>query len=811
MAKQKPKKTTRKKNSRRKVVKKSPPGQRRGKILSALFLIAIVSAAATYLYVDHLVVSRLSSRKLAQAPVVFSHAVRVVPDNSFSLKILLNQLQTRQYRRVDSAPQYPGEYFLGNDNLQLITREFVDAYGRNEPSTEVLIDLQTNKFHKISNPSEAAVFFLEPQVVTYLGSANSRRSDYKPLDTLPQDLIDAVLATEDQRFYQHFGIDLTGIIRAAAINLISLRIKQGGSTITQQLAKNMLFTPKRTILRKLLEALAAISLENRLTKRQILELYLNEVYLGQTGAIAIHGVAEAADHFFGKEIESISLADSALLAGLIRAPSYYSPRRHLQRAIDRRNTVLRLMNEQGVISSQKLKQAESGKTTIIPLPPAPQTAAHFVSALRNKLEENFNLSAAMNSGLAIYTGLDVNLQHCAINAINSQLDRIETAYPTLKRKPDLEAALIAIEPHSGLVKAWVGGRNFSSNQFDHVSQAKRQLGSTIKPFIYLTALDYSNYSEAPSYSAISVLPDQPTEIKLYNGQIWQPENYDHRYRGQVTLRYALEHSLNLPTVFLSQQIGIHTIARTIREFGIAETVLEVPALALGALESTLMQATAAYAALANNGIYVAPRLFISAQEPNQTVLFTSRIDERRVASEPAAFVTTNLLQGVVERGTARIIRQNGWSGLAAGKTGTTNETRDAWFIGYTPTLAIGVWIGYDDNKKLGLTGAGGAAPIWSMFMQCAEDYQADFDFIMPPATILARLDSKSGQLAGPNCPQEDVIEEVFVRGTEPKIPCSLHPAAGSPIVHSEPQLNQYQQPPASHRRSTSFWDYLTGE
>lgn len=810
MTKRKRKSPTKSTISRKTSVKRRQNNQR-ASLIFPLFLLVLVSGALSFFYVDHLVVSRLSSRKLAQAPVIFSQALRVVPDNTFSLDTLLNQLQARQYRRVSSTPQYPGEYYLSQKELRLITREFVGANGRTETSSEILIDLNTGQFHNISNPHTSNVFFLEPQVVTYLGSADTRRSNYKTLDSIPEKLLDAVLATEDQRFYHHSGIDLIGIGRAAAINLLSLQIKQGGSTITQQLAKNMLFSPKRTIIRKVLEALAAISLEMRLSKEQILELYLNEVYLGQTGAVAIHGVAEAATHFFGKEIEAISLADCALLAGLIRAPSYYSPRRHPQRAINRRNTVLNSMKEQGAISSQELKLAKLAKLSIIPLPSTPQTAAHFVSALRNKLEESFNVSAAMTSGLAIYTGLDLNLQQCAANAVAIQLDKLEKTYPALKRKPALEASLVAIEPHSGLVKAWIGGRNFSNNQFDHVFQAKRQIGSTIKPFIYLTALDSNSYSDSPHFTAISILPDQPTEVRLVTGQTWRPENYDHRYRGQVTLRYALEQSLNLPTVYLSQQIGITNFARTVQDFGLAKAVLEVPALALGALESTLLQSTTAYAALANNGIYVAPRLFISAQEPDKTVLLTSRISERRVASEPAAYVTTNILQGVVERGTGRIVRQSGWNGLAAGKTGTTNETRDAWFMGYTPTLAVGVWTGYDDNKKLGLTGASAAAPIWAAFMQCAKGYQTEFDFIMPPGAILARLDAKSGQLAGPNCPAENIVEEVFIRGTEPNTICSLHSGDSNRFRNADLPFEPYQEKPSPHRRQNSFWDYLMGQ
>jgi membrane carboxypeptidase/penicillin-binding protein len=360
------------------------------------------------------------------------------------------------------------------------------------------------------------------------------------------------------------------------------------------------------------------------------------------------------------------------------------------------------------------------------------------------------------------------------------------------------------------VRAWAGGRDFSENQFDHVYLAKRPVGSTIKPFVYLTALDQSlnHYKVA---TATSILADEPMTIQNPGAPDWSPSNYDRQFRGDVTLRYALEHSLNLPTVYLAQRIGLAAVASTIERFHLAKQIPAVPSLVLGTAETSLIDLVASYGALANGGIYVQPRPFVSAIDQDGVTVATARISEERVATEAPVFVLTNLLQGVIERGTATRVRSLGYRAEVAGKTGTTDEARDAWFIGYTPDLVAGVWVGFDDNKRVGLTGGVAAVPIWTEFMQCASQFREPLPFIAPPGVSIIKIDSESGLAATTSCPPENIVEEIFVKGTEPSESCDLHESyegtpmesqtASPPQTHSAPQVDE-------PRREKGLWDTL---
>jgi penicillin-binding protein 1B len=585
-----------------------------------------------------------------------------------------------------------------------------------------------------------------------------------------------------------------------------MRLVEGGSTLTQQLAKNLFLSPKKTIWRKLAEVPTALSLERHLSKDQLLELYLNEVYLGQEGAIAVHGFPEAASAFFGKRIEDLSADEAAVLAGIIKAPSYYNPRKHPDRARERRNTVLSKMRDLGFISATDYAAGVAKPLTTAPQQHHRRVAPYFASALEADLSQSIDLESVPVSGLAVYTGLDLGMQRCAEQAIENGLTRLEKNHPVFgKRTAPLEAALVAIEPHSGLVKAWVGGRDFSQSQFNRVSQGVRQIGSTIKPFLYLTALDgtLNSYKVA---SPISVLEDKPMAIAARRQATWIPENYDRDFRGDVTLRFALENSLNMPAIYVAQRVGIPALARTVEAFQLTASVPRVPALALGALDTTLLKVTSAYGALASMGMYVQPRLFVSALDDAGDRLSTSKIVERRIADESASYVLTNMLQGVLSRGTGKGARTAGFEREAAGKTGTSDKARDAWFIGYTPNLSVGVWVGFDDNSPTGLSGGQAAAPIWGDFMKCSEPFMGDLPFIRPPGVSVVPIDAKSGEVATRECPSENVVEEVFVRGTEPVSPCSQH--SGDPVSESQDLGSRAGPDRSNQAREHSFWEAI---
>ncbi len=766
-------------------------------------LAGVVATVGTYLYVDRQIVSRLVYHRLSGAPVILTDAWRVPHEKIVSREQMLIELNSRSYREVAGEPSNPGEYRLEAGKITVHTREFIAADGATVPATISML-LETEQGFRVDTQSGLS---LEPEVLSYLGAGDVRASRYRSLREIPSQLSNAVIAVEDERFFHHWGIDLIGIARALLVNLRAGKIVQGGSTLTQQLAKNLLFTPQRTLGRKILEAFAAISLENRYTKEEILELYLNDVYLGQEGAVAIHGMSEAARAFFGKDLKELELGELTMLAAIIRAPSYYSPRKNLERAVSRRDTVLDKMLELKMINQRELSRAKVERVRVSTknLERA-RMSAHFVAAVSQQLGDYFNVDAALRSGLTVYTGIQREMQRCAEDAVHSGLEKLEKELPSLKRQEQpLEAALLAIEPFSGKIRAWVGGRNYGDNQFDHVMQAKRQIGSTIKPFLYLTALDAGLNTYRPA-TALTILPDEPLKFDLAGHSAWEPENYDHKFRGDVTLRYALEQSLNMPAAYLATRVGLRAFADVLTRFHVSEHPQQVPALALGATDTTLYNLTSAYAALANGGTAVSTRPFLSARDSENNALAVTSIKEERIADENAVFVLSNILQGVIERGTARGLRSAGYTAQVAGKTGTSNETRDAWFIGFHPGLVAGVWVGYDDNDKTGLTGGRGAVPIWASFMNCAAKIREPVAFVQPPGVAIASIDRESFGLATPECPDESVIREYFVHGTEPTRYCSLHGGRYAPEERSP--KDRFEPAPTRSRRSV--WDILLG-
>lgn len=767
----------------RKPAKPKTLKQRVIKGASLLSIALILLLTTLWVTINKRVATRLNSVSNPRLPVIYSAPFNITdfisrlgsysPRNALMVK---SALAERRYSEVTSTPNRPGDFFINESGLKIFTRGYHDSRGEIIPAKKEIIPW--------SVPSERADsartrgITLEPQVISYIGSADARASSFVSLSDIPTSVQSAVLAIEDERFYKHFGLDLISIGRAAFKNLLALRFVEGGSTLTQQLAKNIFLSPKRSLSRKLMEIPTAISIERNLTKHGILELYLNEVYLGQEGSVAIHGMPEAASSFFGKRIQDLRLDESALLAGMIKAPSLLNPRRYEDRARERRDTVLKKMLELKYITEAEFKDAISKPIKTAPKQEHRRLAPYFSAALEGELSRDIDLENALRSDLAVYTGIDLGLQGCAEKAIERGIGALESAHPGLVKSDErhLESALVAIEPYSGLIRSWVGGRDFSSSQFNRVTQGVRQAGSTLKPFLYLTSLDGSLNSYKIA-TALSVVEDKPMEFKVKGQRAWNPENYDHEYRGDVTLRYALENSLNMPALYIAERVGLPALKRTITSFELSlQEFNAVPSLALGALDTNLLRLTSAYGALANGGLYVPPRLYSKALGGGGEELSAPPIVERRVADEAATYVLTNLLQGVIDRGTGKSARSKGFAAQAAGKTGTSNDARDAWFIGYTPELSVGVWVGFDDNSRINLTGGAAAAPIWGDFMTCASQHAPSSNFIPPPDVVFVGVDSSSGMLATSGCPSSSVVKEVFVRGTEPSHGCTEHPA-----------------------------------
>jgi penicillin-binding protein 1A len=592
------------------------------------------------------------------------------------------------------------------------------------------------------------------------------------LADVPEMLIKALIATEDARFYSHHGLDPRGIARALYRNIRAKKVLEGGSTLTQQLAKVLFLTPERSYTRKLKEMALALRIEQRYTKREILSLYLNQIYFG-SGA---YGVEAAAQIYFGKSAKDLNIAECALLAGLPRSPKYYSPFKSPESALGRRAYVLNRMVAAGVITKI---QAEDSKKTPLPIQTAIKTdgpAPYFVEYIRQKVEERFGSSILYSGGLNIYTSINDELQKYAEQAVSAGLSKIEARHKKTEKRR-LQAALIAIEPATGRIRAMVGGRDYNQSQFNRAWQALRQPGSAFKPIIFAAALDRG-------FGASDLLDDSPLTIRLDRNKNWMPENFTHTYQGAVTLRRALSQSLNVPTIRLLEKIGVDETIRYVRKLGIKSVMNPYLSLALGSSDVTLLELSATYAVFANHGVRLSPVSILSISDNTGRVLYLNDTVPTQAIRPETAYLVTNLLKGVVERGTGWKARELGRP--VAGKTGTTNDYRDAWFIGYTPGLVAGVWVGYDDQTSIGKkeTGARAALPIWLEFMKKATVDTEPEDFPVPEGILFKQVDPKTGLLSTDNCKYS--IREAFLPGTEPRKYCDESATTGEePPVHDE--------------------------
>jgi len=722
-----------------------------------------------------LVTGKLEKRAAHSSSLLTFSAFPLKKGVSIKNSKVIERLKNAGYRKTEKAPNRPGFYQKSAKALSIFHRSWTNRDGEPQPAKLVKYFLSSSgRINKIlSSESNLAlnISWLEPEVISVLGTDSTRAVDAVELDAFPDHLVRAVVAIEDERFYDHFGIDIRAIARASAKNLSAGRIVQGGSTITQQLAKNLILTSERTWSRKILEAVSAVFLELSYDKDDILQFYMNEIFLAQEGKVAIHGFAEAAKSLFGKPVAEINLAEAATLAGLIKAPSSYSPRRNPEKAKARRQVVLSKMLDGGLISDRQYSEAAEKTLSLKPASGRQRKAPYFTDYIRR----NIDLGEFRNEPLKIQSSLDSQYQACAQKAVKEGLESLGQKNRKLKgSKQKLQAALISVLPQSGEVRAWVGGKDYGSNQFDRVSQARRQPGSVFKPFVYLTALDKSlnDYRVAKT---ITLLEDSPLVVEQRGSKDWEPKNYDRKYRGDVTVRESLAFSLNIPTVELAQKVGLGNIVKTAKNFGIGEGLKPVPSIALGANETSPLDLAKAYAAVANGGEFRELSAVHSIVTSRQgEIVYKSADEVKQVATPAATFVLGNILQSAIESGTGRIVRSMGFKGPVAGKTGTSNETRDSWFAGYTPNLLTVVWVGYDDNSPTGLTGSSGAAPIWTRYNKCVSSMEPDIDFIAPPGVAYRNIDISTGLLATPSCPEQVQITEVFVEGSEPISPCDLH-------------------------------------
>ncbi|MEW5806676.1 MAG: PBP1A family penicillin-binding protein [Acidobacteriota bacterium] len=578
--------------------------------------------------------------------------------------------------------------------------------------------------------------------------------------SLPEFLVKAIVATEDSRFYRHQGIDFIGVARAALQNLKSMQYVQGGSTLTQQLARNLFLKPEKTLKRKIQEAILALQIERVYTKEEILHFYCNQIYMGH----GRYGIEAASLFYFGKASKDLSKAESAMLAGVLQRPESNSPLKNLKRAEARKNHVLGRMVKEGFLKSDEEEAIRKEKVNVVATAHGEANVApYFVEEIRRALLERFGEEMLYRAGMDVYTTLNVRLQQFANESVRKGLDNLKKRHPN---KPPAEAALVAIDPSTGEIKALVGGSDFNKSEFDRAVQAKRQAGSAFKPFILAAALE-NGFS--PSFKILDepiVLYDRKTENP------YLPDNYTNDYSGLRTLREVIEQSINIPTVKLLNMVGYDRVIRQAKKMGIEASLQPYPSMALGSFEVTLLNLTSALSALPTGGIRMNPIFVRYVTDRTGTMREETKGEAHESISEESAFQMVWIMKGVVESGTAQ--RALSLGKPLAGKTGTTNDYTDAWFIGFSPNLICGVWVGYDTKKSLGHdeTGTRAALPIWINFMSSALSDREPSDFNVPPGIVLVPVDKRTGFKASVETGCEEVILEAFRRGSEPLEFCS---------------------------------------
>ena len=747
-----------------------------GALLAVLVVLLVVYSSVA--------LSRFARVETRRATYVYAAAQPLIPGLHVRRVDLAGTLARLKYAESRTAPSAPGQYRRAGAAWDIYLR------GADGVAAQLVrLEVHDDRITRISRDGhDIGAASLEPEI---LASADDRGGEeHRPvrLADVPLVLINAVLAAEDHRFFEHGALDTRGVLRAAWTNLKAGRVMQGGSTITQQLIKNRLLAPRRTFWRKLNEAWLATLVEWRYSKPQILEAYLNEVYLGQRGGLAVRGVGAAARTYFRKEIHQLTPAEAATLAGMVRAPNSYSPVVNPERARGRRDVVLARMRELGTLSAADLDAARSQPVRVPAGAVTAQPAPYFVDYVRLDLEQRFG-DVGENAGVSVYTTLDLPLQRFAEAAVVRGLDRLETRLPRLRRDEAgrrLQAALVALDPATGEIRALVGGRDYQVSQFNRAALARRQPGSAFKPFVYLAALRARDGQ--PALTAASMVDDTPLTLQV-GRDTWSPRNYNDHYEGRVTVRRALEQSLNAATVHVAESVGMPAVVETARALGFSGDLAAVPSAALGSFETTPLELARSYVPLVNGGVRPPGTIAVRTVRDRDGAIEPVDAGEPVAVITPAeAYLITSLLEGVVTSGTGAAARALGVSGAIAGKTGTTNDGRDAWFVGYAPRLLAVVWVGFDGGDAHGLSGAEAALPIWADFMRQALDASPQPAFTVPSGIAFADIDVGNGLRANRFCPV--VARETFLAGTEPE-PCQEHGGVSDQLVDWWKRLREW--------------------
>jgi penicillin-binding protein 1B len=707
--------------------------------------------------------------------ILYGRPAVIRPGDPLDNLRLPERLRRLSYRKVPGVPEDPGTWSEEEGRIRIHTRGFL-AGGDPRPAVRATIGLSERRVSSLETSSGPPLeeLVLEPEEVARILGPKMESRRLVPLGAVPKQLQDAVLAAEDSRFYTHVGIDLVGVVRALMTNLRRMRIVQGGSTITQQLAKNFFLSPERSIWRKIREAELALIIEFRFSKEEILQAYLNKIYFGQEGPRGIYGVEDAANFYFSKSVGETTLEEAALLAGVIRSPYRYSPLRMADAARNRRNWVLSRMAALGMITQEEAKRAGSTPLRTNPRRVPVRSAEYYVDYIERAAEEALGPGRLSRTGYRFYTSLDPGQQSAAEKAVADGLAELEgRKVPPGGAENPLQAALVAVDPSTGEITAMVGGRGYGETQFNRAADARRQPGSAFKPFVLLAAMEQT-VSGKGKWTLASRISGEPLTMEAQDG-LWTPANFEkEKEYGEISIRRMVEESVNTAAVRLGLDVGLPNVIAEARNAGIVSPVTPVPSLSLGSFEVTPVELAFAYAAIASGGTRARP-LSLRAVTDSEGSLLREVKPERMQAVDPrAAFLVTYALEGVLDRGTGRAARLAGIDFPAAGKTGTTDAYRDSWFAGYTPDLVCVVWVGRDTGGPTGLTGASGALRIWTKFMKSVYPGGSRSSFRVPTGVTMAEIDPESGYLATSACPQ--TFPEAFPDDMVPGETCPLHPS-----------------------------------
>lgn len=753
-------------------------------LLGIALTIGVGALVRSYRFYSQIIDARLASGYLTSRPGLYAAPRVLQTGQKLSREKLVVALRRAGYLELKASDVWSGSFTVSDSTIDIRP-----GRASKKDFELVRVSVAGGRIAELRGDGIALESFtLEPEILSNDLSSKGGQRELLSYDEIPVVMVHAILAIEDRRFFDHSGVDLKGLSRALLRNAVDEELGQGGSTITQQLVKNTYLSPEKTVQRKYAEAMLAVALERRLSKNDIFALYCNEIYLGQRGAVAVRGVKEAAKIYFGKKLKDLTIAEGATLAGMIQSPAHYSPVRHPDEARARRNIVLAAMQQNGWITAEQNATASAEPIAVAPAAVDNSLAPYFVDYVNRLAESQFEASGATER---IYTTIDLKLQQAAEAALKRQLDRLDALYADRGLKP--QAALVALDPHTGDVIAMVGGRNYAESQLNRATDALRQPGSTFKPFVYAAALE-------DGMSPVQLFMDAPREFVYDRNRTYRPANYGGGYTmGEVTIRTGLVKSLNVVTVDVALQTGLARTANLAARFGLPKPE-RYPAMALGTEEVTPLQLASAYAAFVNDGRRVDAKVITNVGEPPAAHAREMAMDQ--VVSPTTAYMITNMLAAVIERGTARKARGAVPGTAIAGKTGTS---RDGWFVGYSPNLVCAVWIGFDDNKQLGLTGAEAALPAWVDFMNEAIAVRPDLGgerFECPEGIKFVEIDSMTGLRSTLGCPLRELI--AVTDRLQPNMECYLHgnlPVQSSPFAEesettTETTVARKESPPA---------------